>query len=119
MPKILIVDDESLITTLLGRAFTAAGYEVRTAPNGPEAMRICKSESFDVVLSDIVMPTMDGHELARWVAANYTETRMVLMSGHDIGCEGCPYSPRCKMLAKPFLPKDAVAFVARTLGRAG
>ena len=74
MPRILIVDDEASIRALLTTAFGVAGYEVRTAPDGPEAMALCETERFDAVLSDVVMPKMNGHELARWIAA--------LTSGH-------------------------------------
>ena len=71
--------------------------------------------NYDAVLSDVIMPSMDGHEFARWVARQYPETRTALMSGYDVGCRGCAYSPRCKMLAKPFSIEGAVAFVGDML----
>jgi two-component system cell cycle response regulator CpdR len=74
-----------------------------------------ESESFDLLLSDVMMPGMNGHELAQWVAMNHPKTQTALMTGYDATCQGCPFSPRCSMLAKPFLPKDVVSFVARVL----
>jgi len=62
VPRILIVDDEAPIRSLLATAFEKAGYDVRTAPDGPEAVALCAAESFDAVLSDVVMPRMNGHE---------------------------------------------------------
>ena len=67
VPRILIVDDEGAIRTLLSLAFTQSGYEVRTAADGAEAVNLCQSEGFDVVLSDVVMPRMNGHDLVRWI----------------------------------------------------
>jgi DNA-binding NtrC family response regulator len=115
MPRILIVDDEGSILTLLAAVFNSAGYEVRTAGDGREAVAICQGERFDAVLSDVVMPTMNGHELVRWVAKQYPSTRTLLMSGFDPGCEGCPLAPRCELLKKPFRPSEAVSFVDRVL----
>ena len=61
------------------------------------------------------MPGMNGHELAQWVAMNRPKTQTALMTGYDATCQECPFSPRCSILAKPFLPKDLVSFVARVL----
>jgi DNA-binding NtrC family response regulator len=117
MPRILIVDDEGAILSLLSATFSMAGYQVRTASDGPDAIRLCQSEPFDVVLSDVVMPRMNGHELARWVADRFPQTQTVLMSGFDSGCEECPISGRCRWLSKPFRPSDAVAMIERALSR--
>ncbi len=117
MPRILIVDDESSIRTLLSAAFGMAGYEVRTAPDGPEAMALCETERFDAVLSDVVMPKMNGHELARWVATRYPATRTILMSGFDLGCQECPLAERCLLIPKPFRPGEAVSRVDTALAR--
>ncbi len=114
-PRILIVDDEGAIRSLLSAAFSMAGYHVRTAGVPSEAMRLCAEESFDIVLSDVVMPEMDGHELARWIANRYPATRTVLMSGFDSGCHECPLAGRCVLLPKPFRPSEAVSVVGRAL----
>ena len=54
MPRILIVDDEGGIRSMLARAFSRAAYEVRTAADGAEAMALVESEPFDVLLSDVL-----------------------------------------------------------------
>jgi two-component system cell cycle response regulator CpdR len=115
MPRILIVDDEKAIRTLLSLAFTQAGFEVRTAGDGPEAMKLCLSEEFDVVLSDVVMPRMNGHDLVQWIGRRSPATQTMLMSGFDLSCEDCELAPRCKLLAKPFKPLEAVGAVERIL----
>lgn len=118
MPRILIVDDEAAIRTLLSVVFQGAGYEVRSAAAGHEALALLGAETFDAVLSDIVMPGMDGHELMRWVNQRHPDTACVLMSGYDVGCLDCPKSAGCTMLRKPFMPRDAVSLVERVMGGA-
>ena len=116
MPRILIIDDERGIRSLLLKAFTRAGYEVRTAAHAREAMELCLSEQFDALISDVRMPGMDGHELVRWVARKYPEIRCILMTGFDdIDCHDCPYVSRCLYLGKPFGPTAVVAAVEAVL----
>lgn len=94
-----------------------AGYEVRTAADAREAMLCLKSEDFDAVLSDVTMPRMNGHDLARWIAREYPRIPTALMSGYDPGCEECPISGRCRRLAKPFRPSEAVALIGQVLAK--
>jgi DNA-binding NtrC family response regulator len=115
LTKLLVVDDEASIRALLRAIFAGAGYHVRLAADADEAKAACLAEPFDVVLSDIMMPGMTGHDLAQWVAEHYPATRLVLMSGYDAGCQGCPYSPRCKLLTKPFLAAEAIGLVEEAL----
>ena len=115
MPRILIVDDEAAIRSLLATAFERQGYEVRTAPDGPEAMALCKAEPFDAVVSDVVMPHMNGHDLARWIAEQNPRVHVILMSGYDVGCQHCPYSPRCQFLPKPFRLREVLTAVTKAL----
>jgi DNA-binding NtrC family response regulator len=113
--KILIVDDELQIRTFLSFTFEHAGYAVTTAANGRDAIALLVAESFDLMLSDVVMPEMNGHQLAQWAAAHRPDMRTALMSGYDPGCQKCAYSPRCSLIAKPFQPRQILAFVERAL----
>lgn len=61
--KILIMEDEALILDLLSKKLTREGYEVFTARDGEEGLRIMKEISPDLVLSDVVMPKMGGFEV--------------------------------------------------------
>jgi DNA-binding NtrC family response regulator len=67
------------------------------------------------VLSDVMMPEMNGHQLAQWVAAHHPNILTALMSGFDATCQKCKYSPRCQLIAKPFRPQEIVSFVGRIL----
>lgn len=116
MARILIVDDEPAICSFLRIVLSREGFSIKTVGGGAEAIKLCSSEPFDLVLSDVVMPGMDGHEVAQWVADNCPSTLTALMSGCDIECRGCAFSPRCKIMAKPFTPKAAVLFVRDVMG---
>jgi CheY-like chemotaxis protein len=94
------VDDEPAICALLRIAFVRAGYHVDIADNVAAAKALCKAQPFDAVLSDVVMPDGNGHELMRWIALNRPATATVLMTGFDVGCEKCPLAGRCNVIAK-------------------
>lgn len=65
MPKkILVVDDEKDMVSVLLRRLRAHGYEATSAGDGEEALRMIKKERFDLIILDIIMPVMDGSQLA-------------------------------------------------------
>jgi PAS domain S-box-containing protein len=63
--KLLIVDDDELILSMLNELMSAQGYEVVEARNGAEALRIARRDSVDLIITDILMPVMDGFTLCR------------------------------------------------------
>jgi len=63
--KLLVIDDEKDLLDFLTRVLTDAGYEVRTAVNGPEGLTLAQQDPPDLVLLDIMMPRMDGWEVLR------------------------------------------------------
>jgi two-component system alkaline phosphatase synthesis response regulator PhoP len=68
--KVLIVDDEEVIRKFLRINLTNWGYEVKEAKDGVEALEQLKSNQFDLLISDIVMPNKDGWEVLKVVKAN-------------------------------------------------
>jgi DNA-binding NtrC family response regulator len=118
MPRVLVVDDEDQIRGLLQNILVRAGHEVHTANSVQAAIEMCGPPApFDVVVTDVVMPGMDGHELARWLADRCPNMRVILMSGFDPGCEECPYADNCHRLPKPFAPQDLAALVSEVLAQ--
>ncbi|HEX2228107.1 MAG TPA: response regulator [Candidatus Binatia bacterium] len=80
--KILIVDDTEEIRNDLCRFFRAQGYDILDAATGAQALEILTRESVDLVISDYVMPGMDGIELIERIHAEWPTTRLVLLSGY-------------------------------------
>ncbi len=80
--KILIVDDEEIIVRLLSMSLKSDGYETVTAYNGEQGLAVFKSESPDIVVTDIKMPGMDGLELLKKIKEIDTETEVIIVTGH-------------------------------------
>src|SRR6202046_1815833 len=81
MPQLLIVDDERSICELLEISFRKEGHRVETATNGQAAKRRLASQIFDIVISDICMPDMDGVELLRYCKEVAPATTFILITG--------------------------------------
>jgi two-component system, cell cycle response regulator CpdR len=83
MPRVLIVDDEDSMRMLVARAVTMDGHETVTAEDGAEALEILGSEqgAFDLLLTDIQMPVMDGIALALAAARDFPQLTILLMTG--------------------------------------
>jgi PAS domain S-box-containing protein len=80
--RILIVDDEEDIRVVLKISLSDLGYEVYTAENGEEALRIIEEITPPIVLTDIRMPVMDGIELLRKIKQEDPETEVIMITGH-------------------------------------
>lgn len=79
--KILIVDDEKSVSITLGLVFKAKGFDAQSASSGVEALEIARSFRPDVLLSDVMMPGMDGFELAQKIFKELPGCRVFLLSG--------------------------------------
>ncbi len=80
--KILIVDDEEIIVRLLSMSLRSDGYETVTAYNGEQGLAAFKSQSPDIVVTDIKMPGMDGLELLKKIKEIDKETEVIIVTGH-------------------------------------
>jgi len=81
-PSILIVDDEPFILQSLGGLLGDEGYEVLTASNGYEALKIIDAQSPDLVVLDIWMPGIDGIETLREIKQQHPFLPVVIITGH-------------------------------------
>ena len=83
--RALVVDDVADVTEMLSVLLTHAGYEVRTASSAAAALSSAKQDQFDVIISDIGMPQMNGYELARAVREipGYEAVPMVALTGYS------------------------------------
>jgi DNA-binding response OmpR family regulator len=82
MCNILVIDDERMISDVLQQALTTYGYDVETASGGSDGLRIFEAGSFDLVITDIRMPDIDGIEVARCIrSSDKPQTPIIGMSG--------------------------------------
>jgi len=84
-PRILIVDDAVITRSLLKNILTSAGYDVSSATNGMEALELLGQEHFDIVLTDLEMPIMDGYELTKEIRSNdrLKTIPIIILSSHE------------------------------------
>ncbi len=84
MSRVLIVDDEESMRLLVARAIAMDGHEITTASDGAEALEILGGTdgSFDLILTDIQMPVMDGIALALSAARDFPQVTILLMTGY-------------------------------------
>jgi len=117
--KILIVDDEAEIRETLAEILTGARHRVETVNSGREALERMSVENYDVILTDIRMPDIDGRALYQEIERRWPERarRVVFVTGdtlastlREFGAEsGCP------VIEKPFLPSEVRRVVAETV----
>ena len=99
--RILLVEDHTASRTTLAILLETSGYDVDTAANGREAVELLAKHGYDVVVSDIQMPTMDGVELYRHIQRwwPHLARRVVFMTAHrssngpQTDAQGSPYRP--------------------------
>lgn len=118
-PFIVVVDDEKRIADTLALIFNAKGYAAAAAHDGPSALKICRQRVPDLVLSDIVMPGMNGVELAIEVRQQFRDCAVLLFSGQaettemleDAKHRGYDF----ELLAKPLHPDELLVRVRKLL----
>ncbi len=114
MVRILLAEDDASMRAYLGRALERAGYEVVSVDRGTAAIPLLETEPFDLLLTDIVMPEMDGIELAQKAATIAPEMRVMFITGFAaVALKAGKAAPTAKVLSKPFHLKDLVAEVER------
>lgn len=80
-PSILVVDDELLIRDLLYDYFNGQGWDITVAENGEKALELLGSKDFDILLTDLKMPQMDGMALTAEVRQKHPGLPVVIMTG--------------------------------------
>jgi two-component system cell cycle response regulator CpdR len=112
--RILLAEDEEAMRTYLARALENAGYEVVAVDRGTAALPRLEAERFDLLLSDIVMPEMDGIELAQRCAEVSPQTKVMFITGFAaVTLKASREQPQAKVLSKPFHLRDLVLEVER------
>ncbi len=118
--KLLIVDDEKGIRDLIRKYALFEGYEVEEAENGMEAVEMCRSHSYDLIIMDVMMPELDGFSAVREIRKDKT-TPVIMLSargeeydrihGFESGVDD--------YVVKPFSPRELLMRVNAVLKRSG
>lgn len=118
---VLVVDDVSDVTEMIGLLLKHAGYDVSTADSAKSALRLARDKNYDLVISDIGMPEMNGYELAEALRGltSYSNTPMIAVTGYS------EYDDRGRAikagfnvhLTKPIEPADLLNLMNELLSR--
>ena len=118
MYRILIVDDETGIREMIKKYALFEGYEVEEASDGMEAIEVCKKQSFDLIVMDVMMPELDGFSACREIRKFCTVPVIMLSArgeeydkihGFELGIDD--------YVVKPFSPKELMMRIAAVIKR--
>ena len=115
--RILVVDDEDIVRTSCSRTLSPEGYEVSLAKNGFEGLKMASEERFDLVLTDLKMPDMDGIEVLRIIKEKWPETAVIIVTGYqtvDTAVKAIKLGAY-DYIEKPFTPDALIAAVKEAL----
>lgn len=114
MIRILLAEDDKVMREYLARALERSGYSVTAVDRGTAALPLIEAERFDLLLSDIVMPEMDGIELAQKAGEIAPEMRVMFITGFAaVTLKAGKQIPSARVLSKPFHLRDLVLEVDR------
>ncbi|WP_444994879.1 response regulator [Aliikangiella sp. IMCC44359] len=120
MTKILAVDDSASMRQMVTFTLKSAGFEVAEAADGVEALKAAQSESFDIVISDVNMPNMDGLTLVKELRglANYKFTPILMLTTESSGDkkQAGRAAGATGWIVKPFNPDQLLATVNKVIG---
>jgi CheY-like chemotaxis protein len=120
MAKILIIDDRPLnrqfLTTLLGYQH----HDLREASDGVEGLRAARDQRSDLIISDVLMPTMDGYEFVRRLREDpqIGQTRVIFSTAHYLSRESKALAHKCgvtSIIYKPCEPQTVLDIVAAAI----
>ena len=117
--KILIVDDETAVAYSLRLIFSNRGYEVRAVDSAEQAIDVLAEWRPDLAIVDVMLPQMNGIQLAGILKGNYPECRILLMSGHpgtaELLNDALQHGNSFEVLAKPLHPTFILDMVSGLL----
>ncbi len=123
MTKILVAEDERDIRELIAFTLRFAGFDVKLAKNGAEAVEMVDVENPDLIILDVRMPKMTGYEACRKIKADpgTKDTPVMILSakGQEVEIQQGLESGADEYILKPFVPDELVAQVEDILKRMG
>lgn len=121
MKRILIIDDEPTILLMMKKMIERAGYKVDLASNGLNGIALLEKNSFDLVITDIIMPEKEGLEIISELRRDYPNIKIIAISGGGrLSPEGYLVSADLlgadRVLKKPFERKDLITSINDLIG---
>jgi CheY-like chemotaxis protein len=117
MLKILIAEDHHLTRMTMGQFLRGKGFTVELAENGAQAISLLKDNVFDLVISDIVMPTVNGWDLVEHVACNAPDTPVLLMTAYpQVQPRPAQLNKPPEVILKPVVLADVASKIEQMLG---
>ncbi|MFA5961936.1 MAG: response regulator [Parcubacteria group bacterium] len=105
MPKLLIAEDDQMLLEIYQKKFTDSGFEVFLAENGKIALSVAKKEKVDIVLTDSIMPEIDGFDLIKGLRSGDYDANIKIIMLSNIG-EGDNRKKAIDLGANGFIPKS-------------
>jgi CheY-like chemotaxis protein len=118
MQRILVIDDEAEMRALLEKSLGSSGYEVVSAADGKEALKLQRKTPANLVITDIFMPVMEGFETIAALRKEFPQVPIIAISGKAVAPDFLAVAQRLgavKALEKPFTFRDLLQAVKEVL----
>ena len=120
MPAVLLIDDDDLVRGMLTKALIRAGHKVTEAADGQQGVELARAATFDVVVTDLVMPVQEGVETILTLRRERPRLPIIAISGgvsnSKLYLDIAGKIGARRILPKPFTPKALIALIDQVLG---
>ncbi len=115
--KVLVIDDEAIVRVSCQRVLTPEGFNVVVVPSGSEAIERLENENFDLVLTDLKMPDMDGLEVLKTIKSRWPEMIVIIITGYGTISTAVQAIKlgAFEYIEKPFTPEDILNTVKKAI----
>lgn len=118
-PRILVLDDEEIVRVSCKKCLIPEGYDVDVAANGVEGLSMTENNRYDVILTDLKMPDMDGMEFLVKVKERHPDTKVIMITGYST-VEHAVKAMRMgayNYIEKPFTPDALIEAVKEAMAQ--
>ncbi len=116
-PKILVIDDEAIVRISCKKCLIPEGYEVDAATNGAEGLKLTETNRYNLILTDLKMPDMDGMEFLMRIRETQPKAKVIMITGYSTAehAEEATMLGAYDYIEKPFTPDTLIAAVKKAL----
>ena len=119
--EVLLLDDETIVGNRLGPALEKVGYDVEVFEDPRKALNRIREKKFDIVITDIMMPDVNGIQILEEVQKKSDKTKVIIITGYATVALAREAMDKgaCDMIAKPFSPNDLRSVIAKAADSLG